>query len=113
MNEFSINGKVYDCPLHLTLNTIMGKWKAVILLNLSTGVKRYGELKRLLPAATDKMLTQQLRELEKDGIILRKVYPQVPPKVEYSLTERGETIKPLLELMQDWGSQFKITVESS
>ncbi|MEI5909579.1 helix-turn-helix domain-containing protein [Bacillus spongiae] len=107
MGDYRINDKAFNCPVDLTLHTIMGKWKALILWNLSDGTKRYGQLQRLLPEVSHRMLTKQLRELESDGIILRKVYPVVPPKVEYSLTDRGESIKPILQLMSEWGSTFK------
>lgn len=100
---FAINDKTFHCPVELTLHTIMGKWKALILWQLRDGKKRYGELRKQLPGITHKMLTQQLRELEDDGIISRTVYPVVPPKVEYALTERGEKIRPILELMREWG----------
>ena len=108
MTEFKINNKVFHCPVQLTLHTIMGKWKALILWNLREEIKRYGELKKLLPGVTHKMLTQQLRELEQDEIIHRKVYAVVPPKVEYSLTEQGKKIVPILEMMCEWGKSFKI-----
>ncbi|MFS1512217.1 winged helix-turn-helix transcriptional regulator [Chengkuizengella sp. SCS-71B] len=108
MGNFKINDKIFSCPVDLTLNTIMGKWKAVILSHLIDGKKRYGELQKLLPDVTDRVLTKQLRELERDGIITRKVYPVVPPKVEYSLTERGKTINPILDAMSEWGSKFKV-----
>ncbi|NBI27607.1 winged helix-turn-helix transcriptional regulator [Chengkuizengella marina] len=108
MGNFKINDKTFGCPVDLTLNTIMGKWKAVILYNLMSGKKRFGELQKLMPDVTDRVLTKQLRELEMDGIITRKVYPVVPPKVEYSLTERGKSIKPILDAMSEWGSKFKV-----
>ncbi|MDP5273598.1 winged helix-turn-helix transcriptional regulator [Chengkuizengella axinellae] len=108
MESFKINDKSFACPVDLTLNTIMGKWKPVILNNLMDGKKRYGELQKLLPNVTDRVLTKQLRELETDGIVTRKVYPVVPPKVEYSITDRGRTIKPILDAMCDWGSKFKV-----
>ncbi|NDI34219.1 winged helix-turn-helix transcriptional regulator [Chengkuizengella sediminis] len=108
MGNFKINDKSFRCPVDLTLNTIMGKWKVVILNNLMDGKKRYGMLQKLMPDVTDRVLTKQLRELEMDGIITRKVYPVVPPKVEYSLTERGKTIKPILDAMSEWGSKFKV-----
>ena len=113
MATFQLNGKSFPCPVQLTLNTIMGKWKALILWNLRNGTKRYSELKRALPDITDKMLAQQLRELEQDQIIVRKVYPEVPPKVEYTLTERGIAIQPILAQMQQWGVQFKLPSSDS
>ncbi|MFY0546089.1 winged helix-turn-helix transcriptional regulator [Brevibacillus sp. H7] len=90
-----------------TLKVIGGKWKPVILCHLTEGVKRFGELKRDMPEITQKMLTQQLRELEQDGIIDRKVYTQVPPKVEYSLTEYGQTIREVLDVMSEWGHRHQ------
>ncbi|WNQ11386.1 helix-turn-helix domain-containing protein [Paenibacillus aurantius] len=89
--------------VELTLKVIGGKWKPVILCHLTDGVHRFGELKREMPDITQKMLTQQLRELEQDGIIDRTVYQQVPPKVEYSLTEYGQTLKEVLVVMAEWG----------
>jgi DNA-binding HxlR family transcriptional regulator len=93
--------------IEMTLKVIGGKWKPVILCHLTEGVKRFGELKRDMPAITQKMLTQQLRELEQDGIIDRKVYTQVPPKVEYSLTDYGLTIKQVLNVMSLWGDKHQ------
>jgi DNA-binding HxlR family transcriptional regulator len=92
------------CPAETTLKAISGRWKLLILHELFSGVKRFGELQRALDGITQKMLTQQLRELEEDGIIHRQVYPQIPPKVEYSLTPLGETLKPIIDAMHDWGS---------
>lgn len=108
MTEFKINEKVFSCPVELTLNTIMGKWKALILWNVREEKKRYGELRKLLNGINHKMLTQQLRELEHDNLIERTVYDVIPPKVEYSLTEEGAKIVPILKMMQQWGLQFKV-----
>ena len=108
MPNYRMNEYTYRCPVELTLNTIMGKWKALILWQLRKGTKRYNELKRTLPNITDKMFAQQLKELESAGMIKRKVYPVVPPKVEYSLSELGEEIQPILSLMQQWGVKFKV-----
>jgi len=91
------------CPLASTLNMIGGKWKPMILHMLSAGTMRFGELKKNIPPISQKMLTQQLRELELDGIICRKIYPEVPPKVEYSLTERGASLRPILDDLYNWG----------
>ncbi len=88
------------------MDVIGGKWKILILWHLKDGVKRFGELKRQIPWITQKMLTQQLRELEADKIISRKVYAQVPPKVEYSLTELGENLKPIFDYMCNWGTAY-------
>lgn len=99
------------CPVETTLKIIGDKWKVLILRDLFTGTKRFNELKRSLTNVTQKMLTQQLRELENDGIIHRKVYPVVPPKVEYSLTELGKTIKPVIDSMYDWGNYLKSSLK--
>jgi DNA-binding HxlR family transcriptional regulator len=85
------------------LAVIGGRWKVLILYHLFDGVKRFSELERALPGVTQKMLTQQLRELERDGVVRRTVYPQVPPKVEYALTPLGETLKPVVKAMCQWG----------
>ncbi|MEG0237275.1 winged helix-turn-helix transcriptional regulator, partial [Cetobacterium sp.] len=90
----------------LTLSIISGKWKVVILWHLGhEGVHRFSELQRLFSKISHKMLTNQLRELEEDGIIQRKVYPQVPPKVEYSLTELGQTLIPIVDMLYSWGQK--------
>lgn len=91
------------CPVAATLKKIEGKYKILILWKLLDGTQRYSELQRFVPCATAKMLTQQLRELEKDGLIHREVYPVVPPKVEYSLTAFGQTLQPVLQAMHEWG----------
>lgn len=94
------------CPIEHTLDMIGGKWKLLILYYLmADGVKRYGELKRAINGITHKMLSQQLKDLEADRIILRKEYHQIPPKVEYMLGEKGATLLPILKLMYDWGSE--------
>jgi DNA-binding HxlR family transcriptional regulator len=95
--------KKYKCPLEYTQKVIGGKWKPIILWHLSTeGVKRYGELKKYLTSISHKMLSQQLKELEKDKLIHREEYHQIPPKVEYSITEKGRTLLPILEQMHKW-----------
>ena len=91
-----------QCPIQAVVNIIGGKWKLSILYQLFQGTKRYGEMKRLVPAVTERMLTLQLRELEASGIVQRTVYPEVPPKVEYSLTELGLSLEPVLQTMLDW-----------
>lgn len=103
MEKASIN---LNCPVAATLQLIGGKYKALLLWHLSGKVLRFNELRRLVPEATAKMLTQQLRELERDGLITRTVYPVVPPKVEYALTERGESLFPILQAMYVWGSRL-------
>src|SRR6266852_3741034 len=94
-------------PVQTTLDVIGGKWKPLILWHLSEKTLRFSELNRSINGITQKMLTQQLRELEKDGLIARKVYPEVPPKVEYSMTEYGKTLHPVLESMCDWGEKHE------
>lgn len=96
-----------NCPVETTLSFISDKWKVLILRDLLTGTKRFSELKRSLAPITQKMLTQQLREMESDGIVNRKVYPEVPPKVEYSLTELGKSLLPVIEAMKKWGEALK------
>lgn len=104
----SCAGKNYFCSVELALQVIGGKWKPIILWHLRTAKHlRFGELKRQMPNVTQKMLTQQLRELESDGLILRKVFPQVPPKVEYSLTCLGRSVLPVLGQLSDWGALFE------
>ena len=97
--------KKYNIPVEAALEVIGGKWKVVILCHLTEGKKRTSELKKLMPGITQKMLTQQLRELEEDNVILRKVYNQVPPKVEYSLTDYGWSLKGILDSLCSWGEQ--------
>lgn len=97
----------FDCPVKRTGDIIGGKWKPLILFVLQSRIHRFGELQRRIPGVTKKMLTQQLRELERDEIIRRKVYAQVPPRVEYSLTRHGESLKPILELMSGWGKKHR------
>jgi len=94
------------CPVETTLNLIGGKYKALILWHLSQGILRFSELQKKLPAATAKMLSQQLRELESQQLIHREVYPVIPPKVEYSLTDLGKSLMPVLVAMRDWGADF-------
>lgn len=99
------NGE-FNCEKELTLSIISGKWKITIIYYLATGGPlRFSEIKRLFPKITHKVLTTQVRELEEDGIVHRKVYPEVPPRVEYSLTELGESLMPIVFMMYDWGKQ--------
>jgi DNA-binding HxlR family transcriptional regulator len=92
-----------ECPIEGAMDIIGGKWKPSILYRLSAGTKRFGELQRLLKNITQRTLTQQLRDLERDGMISRHVFAEVPPRVEYSLTERGRSLLPVLEMLFDWG----------
>ena len=96
----------YDCPIEVTLDVIGGKWKGMILYCLFRGTTRFNELRRLIPKATQRVLTAQLRELERDSVISRKVYAEVPPRVEYSLTEFGHSLKPILDMMEHWGEEY-------
>jgi DNA-binding HxlR family transcriptional regulator len=100
--------KKYNISVEATLEVIGGKWKCVILCHLTHGKKRTSDLKRIMPAITQKMLTQQLRELEDDGIVNRIVYNQVPPKVEYELSEYGRSLEPILNALCNWGDQHII-----
>lgn len=94
-----------ECPVEATLDIMGGKWKGVILFRLIEGTKRFGELQRLLCKITQRTLTNQLRQLETDGLIRRKVYAVVPPKVEYSLTQKGKSLSGLLTGLHDWGME--------
>lgn len=96
-----------ECPMNLAVNILSGKWRLSILWHLSSGTIRFNKLQKMLTGITQKTLTLELRELEKDGIIYRKVYPEIPPKVEYGLTEFGESIKPILNLMCEWGKNYQ------
>lgn len=99
--------KVYtSCPVEYTASIISNKWKVLILRDLIDGTKRYNELNRSVVGISAKVLMQNLRDLEKDGIVLRKVYPVVPPKVEYSLTEKGKELKGILDLMKEFGIKY-------
>jgi len=96
------------CPAELTLRVIDGRWKIPILWRLACETLRFSQLRRDLAGCSPKMLTRQLREMERDGLVCRKVYPQVPPKVEYSLTSRGKSLKPVVRAMCHWGTRRKL-----
>ena len=96
-----------DCPVEVTLSLIGSKWKVLILRELLEGTKRFSELKRALFGVTQKMLTQQLRDMEESGLVIRTVYPVVPPKVEYSLSETGESLRPVLDALRAWGEGYR------
>src|SRR4029434_7082987 len=98
------------CPVEACTEAIGGKWKGKLLYILFTGKKRYGELRKLVPDSTQRMLTLQLRELEEDGITHRKVYAVVPQKVEYSIAKRGDSLKPIIDAMWHWGNEFLRTL---
>jgi DNA-binding HxlR family transcriptional regulator len=93
----------FYCPIETTLSVIGGKWKVVILYRLQAGTRRFGELRRAIPGVSERVLAAQLRELERDGVVRRVVHPEVPPRVEYSLSDYGETLRPLTDLMCTWG----------
>ena len=96
----------FGCPVEAALDVIGNKWKGIILFHLLSGVKRFNELKRLIPDVSQRMLTLQLRELESDRVVHREVYLQVPPKVEYSLTELGGSLEPILVALREWGERI-------
>lgn len=95
------------CPVETTLMLISDKWKVLILRDLLPGTKRFGELKRSLGSVSQKVLTAQLRQMEESGLLVRTVYPEVPPRVEYTLTELGYSLKPILDAMWNWGEEYK------
>jgi DNA-binding HxlR family transcriptional regulator len=98
--------KAIGCPVEVTLRVIEGRWKVLVLHHLLDETRRFNELHRLLVGVSARTLAKQLRELERDGIIRRKVYPEIPPRVEYSLTDFGKTLRPVLFAMHDWGNAF-------
>jgi DNA-binding HxlR family transcriptional regulator len=100
---FLLKGKEYHCAMDVTMDFIGGKWKTVVLWYLRKEKKRFSELRKLIPNITEKMLSLQLKDLENDGLVKRKVYPEVPPKVEYYLTDFGKTLIPMLEEIAKWG----------
>ena len=95
------------CPVETTLTLISDKWKVLILRDLLTGTKRFGELKKSIGGVSHKVLTAQLRQMEDSGLLSRAVYPEVPPRVEYTLTELGHSLKPVLDAMENWGTRYK------
>ena len=101
-----VENKEFCCPVAAAIDEIGGKWKPLILWALKDEKLRFSEINRALPAITQRMLTKQLRELERDGLVNRKVYAEVPPKVEYSLTAKGESVIPILKLLCDWGEEY-------
>lgn len=98
-------GCMFNCAVEAAIEAIGGKWKGVILYHLES-TKRFNELSRLLPKITQRMLTKQLRELERDGIVRRTVYAEVPPRVEYDLTDFGKTLQPVLSELENWGTKY-------
>lgn len=110
---YTRNGKSYHCPVEAALDVIGGKWKPLILWALGDNVLRFSELQRELPGVNTKMLTKQLRELEDDGVITRTVYPEVPPRVEYAITDFGKTLIPILQALCNWGAEYLGIEEAS
>jgi DNA-binding HxlR family transcriptional regulator len=101
------SGADYRCPVRATLGVIGGRWKAAVLYELRGGKRRFGQLRKLLPDVTQRMLTLHLRELEQDGLVRRTVYAEVPPRVEYELTAWGQSLEPILNAMCEWGKRYK------
>lgn len=99
------------CPVETTLSLIGDKWKVLILRDLMPGTKRFGELKKSIGSVSQKVLTAQLRDMETNGLISRKVYAEVPPRVEYSLTNLGKSLKPILDAMKNWGEDYKRSLQ--
>ncbi|MED1780851.1 helix-turn-helix domain-containing protein [Brevibacillus fortis] len=104
---YLLNGKEYPCPIELAVSVFAGRWKISIICQLLQGKKRYGELKKNITGVNHKMLAEQLRELEEAGIVKREVYPVVPPKVEYELTELGKGLGPVIDYLREWGEHFQ------
>ena len=107
MNEVSAKKELPACPVETTLTLIGDKWKVLILRDLMPGTKRFGELKKSIGNVSQKVLTVQLRAMEESGLVHREVYAEVPPRVEYSLTELGKSLKPILDSMWAWGEEYK------
>ncbi|QYR23915.1 helix-turn-helix transcriptional regulator [Paenibacillus sp. sptzw28] len=108
-----VNQEREKCPIEISLDVIGGKWKVLILWYLLWETRRFSQLERLIPQVSQKVLAEKLRELEESGLIERRVYPVVPPRVEYSLTEGGQSIRPLLMALLDWGNHYKNMNEDS
>ncbi len=100
-----------ECPVETTLTLVSNKWVVLILRDLFTGTKRFGELKRSLTPISQKVLTQQLRAMEANGVVHREVYAEVPPRVEYSLTELGRSLEPIVDSMREWGTWYKKQID--
>lgn len=102
-----INNALPLCPVEITLTLIGSKWKVLILRDLLGGTKRFGELKKSIGGISQKVLTAQLRDMESSGLLTRRVYAEVPPRVEYTLTDLGQSLRPILEAMSRWGEEYK------
>ncbi len=112
MNQQKTAKELPACPVETTLTLIGDKWKVLILRDLLPGTKRFGELKKSIGSVSQKVLTAQLRDMEQNGLINRKVYAEVPPRVEYSLTELGLSLKPVLDALWNWGEEYKSSFQS-
>lgn len=110
MNNITAN-ELPACPVETTLTLISDKWKVLILRDLMDGTRRFGELKKSVGHVTQKVLTAQLRQMEESGLLTRKVYAEVPPRVEYTLTDLGYSLKPILDAMWNWGTEYKRSKE--
>ncbi|ASJ56505.1 ArsR family transcriptional regulator [Brevibacillus formosus] len=111
--KYGVSPDMQACPVETTLDVIGGKWKGIILYQLLNGTRRFNEFRRLNPGITQFMLTLQLRELERDGIIHREIYKEVPPRVEYSLTDFGRTLEPVIMSMKAWGETYKVRLNEN
>ena len=112
MNQEAIEPvELPPCPVETTLTLISDKWKVLILRDLLTGTKRFGELKKSIGHVSQKVLTAQLRQMEASGLLTRTVYAEVPPRVEYTLTDLGYSLKPIMDAMRDWGINYKAAME--
>ena len=111
MNDEKTKSVLPACPVETTLTLIGDKWKVLILRDLMPGTKRFGELKKSIGSVSQKVLTAQLRAMEESGLVHREVYAEVPPRVEYSLTELGRSLKPILDSMSAWGEEYKAKME--
>ena len=107
MNDVTTSKPLPPCPVETTLTLISDKWKVLIIRDLLTGTKRFGELKKSIGSISQKVLTSNLRTMEETGLVIRTVYPELPPKVEYTLTDIGYSLKPILDAMWDWGMDYK------
>ena len=111
MEDAKVRAELPACPVETTLSLIGDKWKVLILRDLMPGTKRFGELKKSVGNVSQKVLTAQLRAMEESGLVHREVYAEVPPKVEYSLTELGKSLKPILDSMWAWGEEYKASLQ--
>lgn len=111
MNTQNTGKELPACPVETTLTLIGDKWKVLILRDLLSGTKRFGELKKSVGSVSQKVLTAQLRDMEESGLVNRQVYAEVPPRVEYSLTALGQSLKPILDSMQNWGENYKASLQ--